>query len=427
MAKTNGQPATPLARPAPPKLPEQQTVTRPAPPVKKPAPATAATPPPPRSVAYFQDEELHDRHPLKDLPAWIVSAVFHAVLIILLGLWTIEHEEFEPEIVLSVNFSEEHRTGGDKSEEEFNRTEFELPIDKIPKNKQQRDALIKANQDARELRLTDGEQQRNLPPIDRVRENLKSSDPTRRMMAARDPRVRAEIVRNEGGSTATEAAVARALRWIAKQQTSAGCWSLSGPYSGKGGMESKTSATSLALMSLLGTGQTHKVGVYRDQVAGGLSWLIENQGEAGDLRAGSSGNSGMYAHALATLVLCDAFKVTGDGTLRGPAQKAVDFIVAGQHTAGGWRYKPGEAGDTSVVGWQLMALHSAKSSYIRFPERTLPLASDFLDGVQSKSGGQFSYMPGQRPTATMTAAGLLSTRTGCYVLARGTLAGQECP
>ncbi|NJR71373.1 MAG: hypothetical protein HC771_24190, partial [Synechococcales cyanobacterium CRU_2_2] len=34
-----------------------------------------------------------------------------------------------PLIVLSVEFSEKHRTGGDESEEAFNQTEFELPID----------------------------------------------------------------------------------------------------------------------------------------------------------------------------------------------------------------------------------------------------------------------------------------------------------
>ncbi|MCA9247500.1 MAG: terpene cyclase/mutase family protein [Planctomycetales bacterium] len=406
-AKPAAPPAPKSApQPAAKPTPEKAKVTRPAPP--KPTAPPAASPPPPRTMTYFPEETPRGSYPLKDLPAWIVSAVFHAVLIILLGLWTLENEEYEPKIVLSVNFSEKHRTGGDKSEEEFNQTEFELPIDKVPENKQQREAMIKANQDARELRLVDGEQERHLPPIDRVRADLKSADPTRRMLAARDPRVRAEIVRSEGGTTATEAAVSRALRWVARQQTDDGSWSLRGPYADGGGLESKTAATSMALMTLLGTGQSHRIGIYRDQVAAGLSWLVKNQKPNGDLSAGSGGNSTMYAHALATLVLCDAFKITGDGTLRGPAQKAVDFIVEAQHTAGGWRYRPGEAGDTSVVGWQLMALHSAHSAYVRFPERTLPMASDYLDSVQSRSGGQFSYMPKQGPTPTMTAAGLLS-------------------
>ena len=52
--------------------------------------------------------------------------------------------------------------------------------------------------------------------------------------------------------------------------------------------------------------------------------------------------------------------MTGDEQFRIPAQKAIDFIVKSQHPKGGWRYRPGEEGDTSVVGWQLMALKSVK-------------------------------------------------------------------
>ena len=40
---------------------------------------------------------------------------------------------------------------------------------------------------------------------------------------------------------------------------------------------------------------------------------------------------------------------------------AINFIEAAQNTkTGGWRCHPGEEGDTSVGGWQLMALKSAQ-------------------------------------------------------------------
>ncbi len=69
----------------------------------------------------------------------------------------------------------------------------------------------------------------------------------------------------------------------------------------------------------------------------------------------------MYAQGIATLALCEAYAMTGDDTLRPFAQKAVDFIVYAQNpNTGGWRYFPGQPGDTTVLGWQLMALRSAR-------------------------------------------------------------------
>ena len=64
--------------------------------------------------------------------------------------------------------------------------------------------------------------------------------------------------------------------------------------------------------------------------------------------------------SVATLALSEAALMTGD---RGHAAalKAAQFIVKAQdRESGGWRYLPGEFGDTSVFGWQIMALHSAR-------------------------------------------------------------------
>ena len=69
----------------------------------------------------------------------------------------------------------------------------------------------------------------------------------------------------------------------------------------------------------------------------------------------------MYAHGQGAIVLCEAYAMTGDEMLREPAQRAIDFIVEAQHPAGGWRYRPGEPGDTSVLGWQVMALRIFQS------------------------------------------------------------------
>ena len=108
------------------------------------------------------------------------------------------------------------------------------------------------------------------------------------------------------------------------------------------------------------------------------------------------------------IVLCEAFSMTGDEALRVPAQKAIDFIVAAQYPDGGWRYYPRREtqnlqGDTSVVGWQLMALQSALAAGLSVPDSTLENAGHFLDTVQRDEGAKYAYLPREQPTAPMTA------------------------
>jgi hypothetical protein len=86
----------------------------------------------------------------------------------------------------------------------------------------------------------------------------------------------------------------------------------------------------------------------------------------------------------------------------------VNFIVSAQHEEGGWRYRPGEPGDLSVVGWQMMALRSAQMAYLKVPQETFLKATRFLNSVQqSPSLGLYCYMPGAGPSPVMTAEGLL--------------------
>jgi len=331
---------------------------------------------------------LHDL--FKDMPAWVVSLLFHLLLLTLLGLWTYENPQEEPFITLSSDVSRVNTGIGHQGE-------FVIEA----KNEQHRQVLLVAKQEAREIRLDPDAPAPQLPDLSRVKETIRSHDPQQRMLAARDPRVRLEMVEQEGGTLLTEAAVARGLRWLSQQQNEDGGWGL------KGRGRSDAAGTSLALLPFLGAGQTHQTGRYSDEVSKGLRWLIDKQKPDGDLRAGTPSQHGMYAHGQATIVLCEAFKMTGDERFRLPAQKAVDFILKAQHAEGGWRYRPGEPGDTSVVGWQLMALQSARVAHLTVPETRLELAGQFLDSVQHEDGAKYSYQRGRGPTETMTAEGLL--------------------
>ncbi len=116
----------------------------------------------------------------------------------------------------------------------------------------------------------------------------------------------------------------------------------------------------------------------------------------------------MYAHGIASIVLCEAYALTGDEQFREPAQRAIDFIVAAQHNRGGWRYSPKQEGDLSVTGWQLMALQSARSAGLNVPEKTFTKLQRFMDEVQAgEQGGLYCYIVGRAPDNAMTAEGLL--------------------
>lgn len=359
------------------------------------------------------------RNWFEQMPAWLVSMLFHMALLALLALLFFEGDpEEDPYITLSTEANRWVRSGGSveiqKPEDRF---EYDLPIPKseAPKTPREHAAMLKADQAARELRVAPGTRS-NRAPVEQVKQVLRSTDAANRTLAARDPRVRVEVIQREGGTTLTEAAVARGLRWLAQHQSEDGSWSLHrfsqcdgcrGKCGGRASVRSDSAGTSLALLPFLGAGQTHQSGIYRDNVAKGLRWLIENQKSDGDLRAGANGNPGMYAHGQGAIVLCEAYALTGDEQLRDAAQRSIDFILDAQHRAGGWRYHPGDAGDTSVLGWQLMAMQSARAARLEVPQDAFTLAYAYLDSVQYDDGSRYAYQPERKPTHVMTAEALL--------------------
>ncbi len=214
-----------------------------------------------------------------------------------------------------------------------------------------------------------------------------------------------------------------AMSWFARHQSRDGSWSLQHydreckdrSCTGAAGQESLAAATGMSLLPLLAAGQTHLVGYYKQQVFTGTYWLMKHQKPDGDLSAGAEQQ--MYSHGIAAIALCEEYGMTKDKMVGAAAQKAINFIMAAQNTqTGGWRYHPGEEGDTSVLGWQLMALKSAELAGLKVNPAALQGTKKWLASVsQSVPGGssgglgngQFAYQPGGAPTPTMSSVGLL--------------------
>jgi hypothetical protein len=240
----------------------------------------------------------------------------------------------------------------------------------------------------------------------------------------RAPKQRDETARSRGGSSGSERAVEMGLDYLARQQLPDGRWSLQNVATGgasadqisAGQMQADTAATGMALLCFLGAGYTHTDGKYRDAVAAGLAQLVSNQKENGDLFSGGSRYVWFYSHGIAAIALCEAYGMTGDRSLRAPAQRALDFIVASQHPVeGGWRYSPGSGTDTSVSGWQMMALKSGELAGLNVPAKAYDGVRKWLDIAQGPSGtpSKYSYRPAsniphqRQPSTVMTAEGLL--------------------
>jgi hypothetical protein len=245
-----------------------------------------------------------------------------------------------------------------------------------------------------------------------------SVGPASAPFSGRQGDVKAKLVRREGGTTESEKAVERGLDWLARHQRGDGSWGLDtrGQCSGTGCPEdesdvSDTAATGLALLPLLGAGMTHtEAGRYQDNIKRGLSWLLKHQRAEGDLFTGGGRTTHLYSHAIGAMALCEAYGVSKDKRLRDPAQKAINYIINSQNKFdGGWRYEPGTPGDTSVFGWQIFALRSARLAGLSVPKATLRRCRTYLDSAAADDlKATYSYMPGREASQVMTAEALLS-------------------
>ncbi|MDB4755739.1 terpene cyclase/mutase family protein [Mariniblastus sp.] len=247
-------------------------------------------------------------------------------------------------------------------------------------------------------------------PIPKIYQNRFSTD-------------RNQIVKQQGGSLETEEAVRNALRWLGREQEDDGSWNprrynagqetnVYGHNRGGAGYYADSGITGLVILAFLGAGHTHLEGEYQQTVQKGLEYLIRTQHEDGNL----SGNAGLFArnycHAMAMLAITEAYSITGDYRIKPFMEKAQQFIVSGQNkTTGGWRYRPGDDGDMSQFGWQVLALKSAAQAGVAIPGKTEILMKRFVRSyIKGSYGGLSAYRPAEKPSRTMTAESILCQR-----------------
>jgi Squalene-hopene cyclase C-terminal domain len=210
-----------------------------------------------------------------------------------------------------------------------------------------------------------------------------------------------------GGTATTEAAVKMGLEWLAKQQQKDGTWSLTGPYANPALNENVTSATAMALLAFQGAGNTPEQGEFAKVVDKGWKALLAMQDKDGNFVRESPATQQLYAQAQATIAICELYAMTKNSKYAGPAELAIKYALKIQAPEGGWRYQPGSDTDTSVTGWFVMALQSARMAQLNVPQGSLDKVNQWLDFVASEDGSRYRYQRSKEPTPIMTAEALL--------------------
>lgn len=223
-----------------------------------------------------------------------------------------------------------------------------------------------------------------------------------------------------GGNEQTEAAVDSALLWLSQIQCSDGRWDpkttsagredrVYGHDRGACGADAEMGITALATLAFLGAGHNHLEGAYAANVQKALEYLLKNQRRDGDLSGNARLFARMYCHSMALFAISEALAISGDRRLEDAVRRGVSFSIQAQDkSGGGWRYQPGDAGDMSQLGWQVMALHSASLGGIEVDPSVVTRMRRFLQSCRSgKDGGLASYRPGEGPSTSMTAEALV--------------------
>ncbi|MCZ7646345.1 MAG: zf-HC2 domain-containing protein [Planctomycetota bacterium] len=227
-----------------------------------------------------------------------------------------------------------------------------------------------------------------------------------------------------GGGKATESAVDKALEWLARHQEQDGSWNAM-KHEGKAdarveGLNGDVAVTGFALLAFLGAGHTERVGKYKDHVRRGTEWLVktleEQEKKVGEGRWLVNHGSN-YTQGVAALALAEAAAMGRNPKVKEAAQRATDGVVKGQikldeSSYAAWDYAPGQRTcDTSITGWNIMALKSAKVAGLHIDPAAFEGAMKWINAGQDLNGapqGDAEYWDG----GMMTYRGTLDAPNG---------------
>ncbi|MEI8351156.1 MAG: hypothetical protein WCG36_02475 [bacterium] len=223
-------------------------------------------------------------------------------------------------------------------------------------------------------------------------------------LGGRNEGTRVDILEKIPRSRGTESAVIKSLQWLKAHQEADGSWP----------GQDRAAMTGLALLAYLAHGELTASTQFGDTVTRGLKYLIGHQ----DSRGYFSAN--VYAHAIATYAVSEAFTLTRIMDLRSAMDKGVRVILEGQQPGGGfdYDYRKNPRFDTSVTGWQIQALKAARlaGTEIAGLDEGLSRAVRFLENDAFAYDGSGFVYEGKSGAATLSGGRASMTGVGTLCL-----------
>ncbi len=372
-------------------------------------------------AAEGEEEEFEEESTRKFLffnvvPSWMVSFIAHIALIVLLALWFMPSPK---ERTVALEAGEDNSEQVDEFELDLTEMDLEETLEEEVEPMESQEIVTEPVsievEELADIGTVFAPETFEMESMEFSPSDV-SNETSGRTGSGRD-----EGLAKNGGSSGSEDAVSLALKWIADHQLEDGGWNFDhriGPGSHRTSpnagelKEARMGATAMALLPFLGRGETHMQGEYQENVERGLKFLIENAKARGDGFSYNEGGGSMYSHGLVAIVFGEAYAMTKDPALKIYARGTLNYIqIAQDPVGGGWRYSERQAGDTSAVGWQIMALKSGKMGGLTVNKRTYQLAEKFLESVSTEYGAYYGYLTapprGERGNRSLNSVGLL--------------------
>lgn len=209
----------------------------------------------------------------------------------------------------------------------------------------------------------------------------------------------------------SEAALARGLEWLARNQGPEGNWD-----------SNDLGLVGMGGLAFLSAGHAPGHGKYGEVVDRALNYVLKNAKPSGLLNI-SNAQRDMYNHGLAAFVLGQAHGMTNDARISPVLDRALKLIAYTQCEDGGWDYQARRqlhGHDLSLVVMQAKALRSAVDSGLEVSPEVIDLAIKSVrehyrpasgkrnidDPAVRSERGQFTY-DGNRGTLAMAACGVV--------------------